>query len=381
MEKDKNPRLRIGIDGRVLQEKYPSGIPRYALKTIEGILNIDKKNQYVIFYNSFKNIKNNIPKIKGTNVEEKIYRFPNKVLEWLWILFPYPKIDKILKVDIFFSPHFVRIPLSKKVKKVITIHDLSFEKNKRYFSFKKNFWHWLMNPKSSCRKSDKIIAVSESTKNDIAKLYGISKEKITVIHNGSEKSLAGINAKEEASLMEKYGLKKNCYFLMVSTIEPRKNIEGLIDSFITSKEFGNKKLVIAGKKGWLFKNIFIKVKSKKIDDKVLFTGFINDKDKETLLKNCSAFVLPSFYEGFGIPVIEAKRHSAPIITSSVSAIPEVIKDGAILVNPHIISDISRSISALGENDQLRRALVKKANLIKENSWEKTSSETLKYILN
>ncbi|HRY59841.1 MAG TPA: glycosyltransferase family 1 protein [Patescibacteria group bacterium] len=377
---NKNGTLRIGIDGRVLQDAQRSGIPSYAYHIVHEIINNDSLNHYVIFFNSFRRIDYTILKFNQKNVEIKIYHFPNKILEWVWKIFPFPKIDRILNLDVFFSPHFLNIPLSKKVKKIVTIHDLSFEKNKKYFSLKKNLWHWQMNPRRVCKYYDKIIAVSESTKNDLENIYGIKKEKIKVIYNGAsfEKE---INEHLTNEVFLKYGVQKDKYILFISTLEPRKNIEGIIDAYSLIQKNSDMKLVIAGKKGWAYKKIFKKINKNDLYSKISFTGFINDKEKQILYSNAKCFIYPSFYEGFGIPVLEAKHHFLPTVTSFTSSLPEIVKNSAILVNPHSIYDIAQSIQFIKSNLQLSFILKKKMALIAKNEWDHSGKETLNYILN
>jgi len=375
--------LKIGIDGRVLQDPKPSGITQYALNIIKGIAALDQKNQYIIFYNSFRKIENTIPYF-GSNFQNRIYHFPNKILEWLWKIFPYPKIDKKLKVDIFFSPHFINIPLSKKVKKIVTIHDLSFRKNKNFFSWRKNLWHWQMNPKKICKNFDKIITVSHHTKKDLINIYKIPSEKIKVIYNGAYKITTDFscNPEKEKSFLAQLNLSKKNYIFCLATLEPRKNISSLIDAFyLIQNRIPEKKLVITGKKGWLYNIIFKKIKKYNLQGKVVFTGFLNEEKKHFLFKNCSVFVFPSFYEGFGIPIIEAVNYKIPIITSSVSSIPEIISDAAILINPHNVNDIARAILEVVNNERVKDILRQKEKNMKEYSWTTAAKQTSECILN
>jgi len=372
--------LRIGIDGRVLQDLQPSGIPNYAKNIITEILKIDKINRYIIFYNSFREIEKEIPKFDG-NVEEKIFHYPNKFLEWFWKIIPYPKIDQVLKLDIFFSPHFINIPLSEKVKKIVTIHDLSFIKNKSYFSFQKNLWHWQMNPQNACRNFDKIIAVSESTKNDIIDFYKIKDEKIKVIYNGSKKIIGFATSEKEKEFLSNYKIERKKYILFLATLEPRKNIEGILDAF-AKISCGNPdyKLVIAGKKGWLFNNIFKKALSYQLDDKIVFTDFVDEEQKHILFKNAVLFIFPSFCEGFGIPLAEAINYKLPIITSNISSMPEIAKDSALLVNPHNIGDLAAAISNILRNQNLKNILESKSLKGFSLDWRSSAYQTLEFLL-
>jgi len=375
----KNP--RIGIDARVLQDPKPSGIPAYAFNVIKEMIKIEPNNKYIIFFNSFRKIEKNIPHFEGDNIEVKIYHWPNKFLEWFWKLIPYPKIDRVLDVDVFFSPHFINIPLSKNVMKIVTIHDLSFIKNKRYFPWKKNLWHWQMNPRVACKNFDKIITVSDATKKDVINLYGIEKNKVTTIHNGTRKIYDFYEGQNESAVLKKLGLENKKYLLFLATLEPRKNVEGIIDAFAAiNNQIPQYKLVIAGKKGWLFKNIFAKVKRYGLQEKIVFTDFVDEEEKHILFKNSLTFIFPSFCEGFGLPIIEAKNYSIPIITSCVSSMPEIIKDAAILINPHNISDLSKAILKISKNNSLKYILKSKMTNINETTWRECASQTLNYLL-
>jgi glycosyltransferase involved in cell wall biosynthesis len=376
-----NPRpLRIGIDGRVLQDLQPSGIPNYAKNIITEMLKIDNINQYIIFYNSFRKIDNRIPRFNG-NVEERFFHYPNKFLEWFWKIISYPKVDQLLKLDAFFSPHFINIPLSKKVNKIVTIHDLSFIKNKKYFSFKKNIWHWQMNPRGACKSFDKIVAVSESTKKDIVNFYNINEKKIKVIYNGSKKIIDLISPEIQREFLFNHKIEKGKYILFLATLEPRKNIEGILDAFAKiNTNNPDYKLVIAGKKGWLFNNIFKKTLNYKINDRIVFTDFVDEEQKHILFKNASIFIFPSFCEGFGIPLVEAMNYRLPIITSNTSSMPEIVKDVAILINPHNTEDLSIAISNILKNQNLTNILKTKCLKSHSLNWKDSAYQTLEYIL-
>jgi glycosyltransferase involved in cell wall biosynthesis len=171
------------------------------------------------------------------------------------------------------------------------------------------------------------------------------------------------------------------YLLYVGTIQPRKNIELLINAFKMLIEEGTElKLVIAGKKGWLYDEILNRAKALHIEDKVIFTGFIPDSEIADLYKNAQAFVLPSLYEGFGIPVLEAMYYGCPVIASNVSSIPEIGADACLYFNPKDTVELKNKILELLGNDVLRRSLIKKGSERVENfSWEKCGKETLEVL--
>ncbi|MFA7309092.1 MAG: glycosyltransferase family 1 protein [Patescibacteria group bacterium] len=368
---------RIGIDARMLQEAYSSGIPEYAYYVIKNIILNNPDYTFVLFFNSFRNVSNIIPKDILEISEYKIFRIPNKILEWTWRFFPYPKIDTILKVDYFFSPHFYFIPLSKKVKKVLTIHDLSFEKDKRYFSFRKNLWHLQMNPKVMAKKADKIIAVSRATKNDLIDIYNIDENKIVVIPNAYDFDTKSKDThNNDLDTLRKWSLETNEYILFLGTIEPRKNVSMVIDSYLKSKLI-NKKLVIAGKKGWLYKKALSVLKEKHPD--IVFTDYITNREKEALFRNCYLFLFPALYEGFGVPVIEASSFGKSVVTSSVSSIPEIINQGALFINPHVTSYYTKALDLLIDTDNIKSLTpdTTKQDFIQ---WKEVAQKTLESIV-
>lgn len=367
-------KMRIGIDGRVLQEKKLSGIGQYALNIIKEISKNDDY-RFIIFYNSFRSRKSGLPDF-GQNTEQKIFRLPNRILEWAWRFFRWPHIDRILKVEAFFSPHFISIPLSSKVKKILTIHDLSFERNKRFFPINRNLWHWQMHPRRASEKYDKIIAVSNNTKKDLIEKYQTSPEKIAVIHEGCHTK----NLNIDKTILNKWGIEEKQYILFLATLEPRKNIESIIEAYqmLPDKKYP---LVIAGKKGWLFQKIFQKIKEYQLEENIIFTDFVSEEEKKTLFAGSILFVFPSFYEGFGLPIVEAASYGVPIICSAVSSMPEIIKDAAILINPHDIAALSKSMQILLGDGKLREMMGQKSKKIAQNyNWEKAGEKTLRYIV-
>ena len=313
----------IGIDIRVLAKGTRTGIEEYVLNLLSFLLSLslfvsrqDKNIKYKLFYNGFRKVKLDYPWLNFSNVELKKSKIPNRILDFCMKVFNWPKIDKILNgVDIFFSPHFLPIALSKTCKRVITFHDISFKYYPQFFSRSRKLWHFLTFPKSQAQKADKIIVDSQSTKEDLIKIYKIDPEKIKVIYLGVSSNFKPVKNKFKLSkVKQKYNLPDN-FILYFGTIEPRKNLKGLIKAFDNLKQkfihpdlqttwegfesvvigkkkniFKDLKLVIAGEKGWLYKDIFEKAKNVKSKNDIIFTGFIEDQDKPYLYNLANVFV-------------------------------------------------------------------------------------------
>ncbi len=376
--------MRIGIDIRPLMSPTRSGVGEYTYELLNAIFAIDKTNQYFLFYNSAKDVSNNIPKWSQDNIHYEHKNWPNKLFNACTKLFNFPKIDKN-NLDYFFSTNFNFTALSKKTKYILTVHDLSFEFFPKFYSFKQRLWHYAINPKKQCEKANIILTPSENTKRDLINIYKIPAEKIKVIYPGtnchSEQSEESLSV-EKLQLKQKYNLPTN-FILFLGTIEPRKNIIGLIEAFEQSYPLlpTPYSLIIAGHKGWNDKKIYQKFQSSPYKDKIKFIGSIDAKDKSVLYSLASLFVYPSFYEGFGFPVVEAMACGVPVITSNRSSLPEVAGQAAYLVNPNRPSELTGAIIEILKNEKLRENFrTLGLEQAKKFSWEQAAREFLEVLI-
>jgi len=374
----------IGIDIRMLARGTRSGVEEYIINLLSNMLKLDDNIQFKLFYNGYKKVNLEYDFLKLPNVELKEFKIPNRLLDFSFQYFGYPKVDKLLGgVDVFFSPHIFSSAVSNSCKIVTTFHDLSFTNHKEFYSSGKNYWHFSMNPKKRARKSDRIIAVSNSTKEDLMKIYKIDDEKIKVVYSGIN-PVSNIEPSEASisKIRNKYKLSEN-YILYLGTIEPRKNIIGIIRAFEELKKHNiekNYKLVIAGSKGWLCKDVFEVAKNSAVINDIFFTGFVDDEDKSILYKLAEIFIYPSFYEGFGFPPLEAMQNGTPTITSNFSSLPEAVGDAAIMVNPYNIDELARAMENLLNDDYLKNNLIQKGfQQTKKFSWQKCAGETLEIL--
>ncbi|MDZ7612021.1 MAG: glycosyltransferase family 1 protein [Candidatus Moranbacteria bacterium] len=333
--------MKIGVDARCLQEGKNTGVEEYTRGLIKYLADHCKDDQIILFTNSFKPIKENFRWLEGIgNVEVKRFKLPNKILNFCFWFLAWPKADKMLGgTDIFFVPNFCFIRLSNQCKKYLTVHDLSFERLPETFSFKRRLWHFFVNPRRLCRDSDVILAVSRSTAADLKDLYKINPSRIRVVYPFfKEKIFSGEirNREEMKAVKRKYALPKS-YFLFLGTIEPRKNISALIEAFEHWKDRykqNDVKLVIAGQRGWLWKDILERVRNSKYRREIIFTDFIEENDKPYIYAGALLFIYPSLFEGFGFPPLEAMACKVPVITSHCSSLPEIAGDAAVLINPY-----------------------------------------------
>ena len=267
-------------------------------------------------------------------------------------------------------------PFICRNKIIITVHDLAFKSLKSEFTNKTIIWKRIAT-KFSVKKAKYIITITNFTKNEIKKHYKQHiANKIQVIFNGFNK-FSDDKINESNINKDILDLKKSNYILTVSTISPRKNIDGLIKAFNEIKNKNQYKLVVVGKNGWMFEKVYDEAEKLGIKDKILFTGKINDDELKYLYKHANIFVYPSFYEGFGLPPLEAMSFNVPCVVSNKTSIPEVVGNAAITVNPNNYNEIAKQIEKFINSDNLRMEYIKKGNKrLSKFSWEKCAEETI-----
>jgi len=368
--------MRIGIDARsVLKQR--TGVGNYTYNLIQQLSQLDHQNQYVLFYSHYRDMKVAIPEIQNPNFQSKFYRFPSRVLNLLWSTVGWPKVDWIVgKVDVYHSPNYTLNALGRG-KSLMTIHDLSFLACRQY-SLSSAKWHYAYRIKDFARRVDAIIADSNSTKSEVIKYLKVPEKKVRVIYLGYNRAFRPLPPGEKTKkVMEKYRIKGD-FILYVGTLEPRKNLKGLIQAYHRSKAKDDFLLVLAGGKGWKYEHIFHLVDELRLKDRIVFCGYVPDSDLPELYNRASLFVYPSFYEGFGFPPLEAMACGTPVIVSHTTSLPEVVGDAGIYVNPFDSGQISSSMDAVLADTELLQNLrqrgLKRAGLF---SWERAAKETLR----
>ena len=376
--------MNIGVDIRSLMIKNRTGVGEYNFELLNAVFKLDKNNQYFLFYNSYKNLDKILPKWDQPNVHYAGAQFPNKIFN-LAIAGKILRLNRLLpkKIDCWYSPNINFCCLDKNIKHVITIHDLSFEIFPEFYTFKQRLWHWFTKPKKQCQQAETIIVPSENTRRDLVQYYQIDEQKIKVIYPGiSEIFNRPPTGQDKTIVQKKYNLPEN-FILFLGSIEPRKNILGLISAFeklpsqLTDKYY----LIIAGASGWKNHPIYEKATKSKLKNQIKFLGYISDTDKPNLYALAKLFVFPSFYEGFGFPIIEAMKIGTPVITSNRSSLPEVSRSSAYLIEPNNIGSLILGIKTLLENRPLREKYSERGHqLASTYSWNDHARAWLKEIL-
>lgn len=375
--------MKIGVDIRVLMDKNYSGVSNYTSFLLRAMMNLDKDDEFRLFYNSYYDVRANIGSFDHSHLNIKRTRIPNKIFNYcLQKCLSWPKLDRVLGgTDIFWSPHINFSNLSLGTKHVLTIHDISFLRYPEFFSYRKNFWHRALSLKKLVDSCTAIVAVSENTRRDIIDLLNVPEEKVKTIYSGLNFSVALPRPEEEKKFFNRHELKPE-FILYLGTIEPRKNIAGLIYAYNRLRDTNVKlvdvQLVLAGANGWRNRAIYRAWENSPYRRDIKFLGYVSDREKELLYHRAQVFIYPSYYEGFGLPPLEAMSHSLPVITSNVSSLPEVVGTAALSVNPYDINAIAKALELVIINPELKESLIKAGReQIKKFSWEKTAEEYLR----
>ncbi len=371
--------MKIGINGyEAVVPRFgynkDTGLPNrvgsslYCFELLKNLEKIDKKNTYEIY----------LPQIPTNDLPKSSENWKYKVLpsRKMWTLTSLSfELMKNRSLDVFFTPsHY--LPLFAPKKSVVSILDVSYIYFPELFK-KKDLIQLKKWTEYSANKSRKILTISSSSKSDIINEYRVSEDKVEVIYPGINTSLGTGNTLKMEDIEKKFGIKSK-YILFVGTIQPRKNIKRLIEAY--SKIDTEVSLVIVGRRGWQYEEILNAPEAFGVKEKVNFLENVSDEDLPSLYKNAEFFILPSLYEGFGIPVLEAMNYGIPVITSKVSSLPEVGGDAALYIDPENVSDIASKMEKLLKDNDLRQELIRKGKKQMEKfSWENSATQTLKVL--
>lgn len=361
--------MNICIESQLLNHPRRSGLMTYTEGLVNAMSLIDKENDYILVYYSLKRKPEEMPGPDAVNFRKRVIRVPDreffarqKIIDQFFL----PRLLKNERVDIFHRPSGYTMPDCKDVFKILTVHDL------RTLTMGDRRWAQnIKNYEKALSSVDLVVVVSECTKRDLIEYFHVNEKKIRVTYLGADKRYRRIKQDKIEEVKAKYGL-RSPFFLSVGSV-PRKNIEGIIRGFGKSRHNNEYSLVL---------NCRFDVDKYKqlgnelgLDGKIIFISNVGDKDLVALYNACHCFAFPSLYEGFGLPILEAMRCGAPVITSNVSSCPEVAGDAALLVNPRNADEIGNAMDQMCRDEKLRQSLIekgfKRATMF---SWEKFAKE-------
>jgi glycosyltransferase involved in cell wall biosynthesis len=333
--------MRILVDGRCFQTPHATGVSAYASSVLQKVFAENTEHEYVVWYNGVQT--DMLPQWNYPHVSTVVTHWPNKMLHASLVIFRWPYIDRLVarmvggSFDQFLSLNLHAVSLSPTVEHVVTVHDLSFEHLPECYTFWQQIRHALLRPNQQCQRATMIQTPSAYTKDDVVATYDIAPEKIVVVPPTVSKC-------EDAVLPADV---PPSYVLCIGTVEPRKNIQTLIDAFVCSKIYETHQisLVIVGSQGWKTRGLRKYIKHV---PGVLYRGYVNEAEKWGLYRNAKACVYPSLYEGFGLPVAEALSVGTPVITSNRTSLLELYDPTLVtFVNPDNVAELTVALQYVG----------------------------------
>lgn len=371
--------MKIGVNG------YEAVVPRFGyshdglpnrvgssevcFEILSELEKIDKKNEYTIY----------LPVAPTADMPKTRDGWIYKVVPGrrLWTLRALNRAVNQDRPDVFWSPtHYA--PLMLKMPQIITILDVSYKHFPKMFA-KRDLYKLSIWGKYSVKRAKRIITISQTSRDDIIKEYNVAPTKVAVVTVGIRDIIKSDMKKED--VLEKHSV-STPYILFVGTIQPRKNIVRLIEAFSRIKKARDSDLalVVIGRRGWQFKETFEAPNKYGVGDSVKFLENVTDEELPVFYKNAELFVLPSLYEGFGLPILEAMQYGAPVATSNVSSLPEAGGDAAAYFDPTDAEDMVKVIENVLDHKSLREKMVERGKKhVKEFSWEKSAVDVLKVL--
>lgn len=373
--------MHIGIDIRLIG-KNRTGDEAVFFGLVKSLAMIEKENYYTLFTDEnepkkIKILKSRLGLKKKENFEIVSLRTKNKFIWNFWSVSRYLRKNEL---DIYLTQYIIPFFVPKKTKVITIIHDISFNFFPQMIKLKDLFFLKILIP-LSIKRAQKVVAVSRFTQNEIINYYGVEKNKVSYIYNAVADDFLRANVSSEKidAVKKKYQLGEN-YILYIGTLQPRKNIPLLIQAFSLLEKSLQKKmnLVIAGNKKYNFDSkIDVAFEKSFVQEKIIFPGFIEEKDKALIMAGAKIFCFPSLYEGFGIPILEAMSLGIPVIASEIPASEEIAQTAVKFFNPQDTKDLAEKLTLLLKNEEIREELSQKGLEQSKNfSWQKTARKML-----
>ncbi|MBI9038657.1 MAG: glycosyltransferase family 4 protein [Bacteroidales bacterium] len=367
----------IAVNTRLLIKDKLEGIGWFTYETLKRITQQHPEHKFYFLFDR----KFHPDFIFSKNIEAVVIppQARHPILYYLWFEYSIPHILKKIKADLFLSPDGY-LSLSTKTKSLAVIHDLNFEHYPEDIPFleRKNYKYFF--PKYA-KKATRIATVSEYSKSDIIKQYSIPENKIDVTYNGANEKFCPISISEQDETRKKYSLGKP-YFLFVGALLPRKNLVNLFKAFddFKKKSPSKIKLLITGEKKWWTKEIQEAYREMEFKDDIIFSGRLSGEDLHKVIASALAMTYVSYFEGFGIPIIEAFNCNTAVITSNLTSLPEVAGDAAMIINPFSVESISEAMKKIAFDEKFRSELIDKGKIRKlDFSWQKSADRLWKSI--
>lgn len=363
--------MKIAVNTRLLLQNKLEGIGRFSFETLKRITKDHPEHEFIFFFDRPWSEEF----IFSDNITP-VSLFPQSrhpFMWYWWFEFSVPAALKKFNADLFLSPDGY-LSLSTDVPQLPVIHDLNFEHYPQDLPYLYSRYYRHYFPKYA-RKAARIATVSEFSKNDISQKYGIEKEKIDVVYNGCNENFKPVVDEVKQATKKKHS--NDCpYFVYVGAQHQRKNLQNLFRAFDEFKKGGsNHKLLISGQKKWWTAEMERAYSGMQFKNDVIFTGRLSDDELVNVLASAEALVYVSYFEGFGIPVVEAMRCGTPVICADTTSLPEVSSDAALLVDPFAVNSIADAMRKLTSDEQLKTELIRKGQERGQQfTWDKTADK-------
>ena len=364
--------MRIAVNTRFLLKSKLEGIGWFTFEVVRQLVINNPQHEFIFLFDrpfdqEFIFAKNIKPVVVSPPARHPL-------LWYMWFEWSVPFILKRHKVDLFFSPDGY-LSLSSKVPSVVVMHDLAFEHHPEDVGGLVSKFYRYFTPRYA-KKAARILTVSEFTKKDIHQLYDVTLDNIDVVYNGVNNAFAPVSTTISTEIKKAYAL-DNEFFVYVGALHPRKNIKRLFEAFDQFKKETNSttKLVIVGRKAWSVAEIENTYNQMQFKDEVVFTGRLGSEDLRKVIASAKALTYVPYFEGFGIPIIEAQKCETAVITSNITSMPEAAGDGALLVDPYNVGSIVNALKIIDSDEQFRQDLIAKGiQNVQRFSWEKTAEK-------
>ncbi len=361
--------MRVGINGRFLVAKR-TGVQRAAYNLIRTMVQLDRLNEYIIF-TGFDQVGSPDWDYPNVTVVGDNLRPTESFRNHLWEQFKLPKLAIAYNIDILHSPANIA-PLFYSGKSIVHIHDLCFVVNPQWYSFSFRTLYNLIVPRIA-RRATKVVTNSNNSKNDLLQYFGLPAERVSLVYWAVDDIFSETNPETDHTVTS-----QNDYILYVGSLEPRKNINVLIEAFeelrIQNPSL-NTKLILIGGESPLF--AAVRLKAKRFGDDVVFKGFVRDEELREYYRNARLVAYPSLYEGFGLPPLEAMASGTPVVTSRTSSIPEVVGDAALMIDPTDRSQLVSAMFRVLSDERLARSLREKGrHQVKKFNWYRVARGVL-----
>jgi glycosyltransferase involved in cell wall biosynthesis len=368
----------IAIDYTPAYEQS-AGIGRYVRELVSALSAHDQETSYRLFVAGAA--RQSLPPAPGSNFEWKVTRLSPRWLARIWnrLHLPLPVEAFTSRVDLFHATDFVLPPTLRRTRTILQVHDLSFVRVPEAAPPRLKAFLDRVVP-ASINRADFVLADSQATKDDLIELYAVPSQKVAVLYGGVDQNFSPASDKDILTVRHKYHLNDFPFIFSLGTVQPRKNYGRLIEALAQLRHRHlDVHLVIAGGRGWLEDPIYRTIEAVHMGEYVHFIGFADDADLPALYSAAACFAFPSLYEGFGFPVLEAMACGTPVLTSTLSSLPEVAGDAALIVDPYSTEAIASALERLIEDSDLREQLVRRGLEQAQRFTWSASAETLRRI--